>query len=197
MAHVCPWWFVRSFDNPIRRWFHDPEALFGSSVQPGMRVLDVGCGAGFNTEGLARLVGAEGRVVAVDLQPRMLAMTEQRLRENGLADRVDLVEARIDDLGLRSQPPFGFAVAFWMVHEVEDLDRFFKQLYDQLEPGAELLISEPKLHVSGKAFERSVQAALQAGFREKGRPTISLSRTVLFERQRSMRSQLAPDRALD
>lgn len=197
MAHVCPWWFVRTFDNPIRRRFHDPEALFGSSVRPGMRVLDVGCGAGFNTEGLARLVGAEGRVVAVDLQPRMLAMTERRLRENGLAERVDLVEARADDLGLQSEAPFGFALAFWMVHEVEDLDRFFGQLHDKLEPGAELLISEPKLHVSGKAFERSVQAALHAGFREKGRPTISLSRTVVLERQKNMRSQLASGKTVD
>jgi len=182
MAHVCPWWFVRSFDNPIRRWFHDPEGIFGSSVRPGMRVLDVGCGAGFNTEGLARLVGAKGRVVAVDLQPRMLAMTERRLRGSELAERVDLVEARIDDLGLQSQALFDFAVAFWMVHEVEDLDWLFGQLRDALGPGAELLICEPKLHVTGRAFERAVQAALRSGFREAGRPTIALSRAVLLVR---------------
>jgi hypothetical protein len=34
MAHVCPWWFVRSFDNPIRRRLHDPVQIFGASVRP-------------------------------------------------------------------------------------------------------------------------------------------------------------------
>ncbi len=182
MAHVCPWWFVRSFDNPIRRLFHNPEEIFGSYVRPGMRVLDVGCGAGFNTEGLARLVGAEGEVVAVDLQPRMLAMAERRLKRNGLLERVELVEARMDDLGVASDSRFGFAVAFWMVHEVEDLDRLFGQLRDALEPGAELLISEPKLHVTARSFERGIQAAARAGFREKGRPRIAFSRAALLER---------------
>lgn len=182
VAHVCPWWFVRSFDNPVRRWFHDPDRIFGSFVQPGMRVVDVGCGAGFHTEGLAQLVGPEGRVVAVDLQPRMLAMAERRLTRRGLADRVELVQARIDDLGLREQPPFAFAVAFWMVHEVEDPDRLFAQLRDALEVGASLLFCEPKLHVTGRAFERSVHAARSAGFREGRRPTVALSRAALLVR---------------
>ena len=182
MAHVCPWWFVRSFDNPIRRRFHDPDEMFGPFVRAGTRVLDVGCGAGFNAEGLARLVGAEGRVVAVDVQPRMLAMTARRLRRSGLADRVDLVEARVDDLGIESQAPFGFAVAFWMVHEVQDRKRLFRQLRDALEPGASLLVCEPKLHVTGRAFERGVDAAVRAGFREIRRPTIALSRAALLTR---------------
>ena len=182
MAHVCPWWFVRSFDNPIRRWFHDPDEIFGSSVRLGMHVLDVGCGAGFNTDGLARLVGSEGRVVAVDLQPRMLAMTERRLKRSGLVDRVELVEAQVDDLGIESQAHFDFAVAFWMAHEVEDLGRFFRQLRDAMEPGASLLICEPKLHVTGPAFARSVRAALRAGFRASERPAIALSRAALLTR---------------
>jgi ubiquinone/menaquinone biosynthesis C-methylase UbiE len=182
MAHVCPWWFVRSFDNPLRRWFHDPGEIFGPFVRPGMRVLDVGCGAGFNTEGLARLVGTKGRVVGVDLQRRMLEMTERRLRQSGFADRVDLIEARIDDLELESQAPFGFAVAFWMVHEVQDLDRLFGQLREALEPGGSLLICEPKLHVTGRAFERGVRAAVRAGFRDSLRPTIALSRAALLTR---------------
>ncbi len=182
MAHVCPWWFVRSFDNPMRRWFHDPDEIFSPFVRPGMRILDLGCGAGFNAEGLARLVGPKGRVVAVDLQPRMLAMTTRRLRQSGLAERVDLVQARVDDLGLEPQPPFSFAVAFWMVHEVEDLDRLFGQLRESLEPGGGLLICEPKLHVTGRAFEHGIRVALQAGFRESARPTIALSRAAMLTR---------------
>lgn len=180
MAHVCPWWFVRSFDNPIRRMFHDPEAIFGAYVHSGMRALDVGCGAGFNTEGLARLVGPEGRVLAVDLQPRMLMMTARRLERNGLLERVELIEAKVGDLGIASQPLVDFAVAFWMVHEVTDVDRLFQQLRTALASGATFLICEPKLHVSKRAFENSVQAALRTGFKERGRPDVALSRAALL-----------------
>jgi ubiquinone/menaquinone biosynthesis C-methylase UbiE len=180
MAHVCPWWFVRSFDNPVRRVFHDPARLFGSWVHAGMRVLDVGCGAGFNAEGLARLVGPKGKVVGVDLQPRMLAMTEQRLKRSKLVDRAELIEASVDDLKLQSLAPFEFAVAFWMVHEVKDVERFFHQLREALLPGATLLICEPKLHVLKRAFERNVRAARRVGFEERSRPKIRLSHAALF-----------------
>jgi len=182
MAHVCPWWFVRSFDNPFRRLLHDPEKLFGASVRPGMQVLDVGCGAGFNTEGLARLVGPEGSVVAVDLQPRMLAMTKERLERAGLLARAELIQSTADDLGLGTSRRFGFATAFWMVHEVPDIEPLFEQLRNVLEDGASLLVCEPKLHVSRPAFEASVQAAKRAGFDEHDRPSVALSRAVRLVR---------------
>ena len=182
MAHVCPWWFVRSFDNPIRRRFHDPEQIFGELVRPGMQVLDVGCGAGFNTEGLARLVGPDGLVAAVDLQPRMLEMTKQRLERGGLSARAELIQASAHDLGLGTQRRFGFAVAFWMVHEVPDLERLFEQLWNVLEDGASLLVTEPKLHVSKRSFEASVGTAIRAGFELRDRPAIALGRSVLLAR---------------
>jgi len=182
MAYVCPWWFVRSFDNPIRRRFHKPEEIFGAFVRPGMHVLDVGCGAGFNTEGLARLVGPEGLVVGVDLQPRMLAMTKERLEGSGLSARAELIQSSAHDLGLGTQARFGFATAFWMVHEVPNAERLFEQLRSVLERGASLLISEPKLHVSKRAFETSVRSALRAGFEERDRPKVALSRAVLLVR---------------
>jgi len=182
MAHVCPWWFVRSFDNRARRMFHDPEQIFGASVRRGMHVLDVGCGAGFNTEGLARLVGPEGLVVAVDLQPRMLAMTKQRLERSELLARAELIQSSARDLGLGTERRFELAVAFWMIHEVPNAERLFKQVRNVLEPGASLLVSEPKLHVGRRAFEASVQAAQRAGFNERDRPKIALSRSVLLVR---------------
>lgn len=183
MAHVCPWWFVRSFDNPLRRLFHDPEDIFAPWVREGMRVADIGCGAGFNTEALARLVGPHGRVIAVDLQPRMLAMTKRRLERGGLLARTELLQANENDLRLGQDARLGFAVAFWMVHEVSDVEHLFHQVLDALEPGASLLITEPKLHVSRRAFERSVRAALRIGFAERDRPIIALSRSVLLEKR--------------
>lgn len=161
---------------------HNPEQIFGEAVRPGMHVVDVGCGAGFNTEGLARLVGPEGVVVAVDLQAQMLAMTKRRLERARLLERAELIEASADDLGLGNERRFGFATAFWMVHEVPDPDKLFEQLRNVLEAGASLLVCEPKLHVSKRAFEASVQAAIRAGFEERARPSVALSHAVRLVR---------------
>jgi ubiquinone/menaquinone biosynthesis C-methylase UbiE len=55
-GHVCPWWLAYSFDNPLRRIFHKPEKIFASMVRPGMTVADIGCGMGYFSLGLARIV---------------------------------------------------------------------------------------------------------------------------------------------
>src|SRR5512146_1437322 len=100
VEHVCPWWLAYSFDNPLRRLLHDPARLLGPHVRPGMTALDVGCGMGHFTLGLARLVGEGGLVIAADLQERMLARTEARARRAGLAGRIRLHRCEPGALGL-------------------------------------------------------------------------------------------------
>lgn len=62
-------------------------------VQPGERVLELGCGAGAALVVLARAAGPAGRVVGLDLSPRMIHLAAARLRRAGLAQRADLVVA--------------------------------------------------------------------------------------------------------
>ena len=52
--------------------------LANLGVKPGMTVCDMGCGNGFYSLQLARLVGPTGRILAVDIQPEMLKMLEER-----------------------------------------------------------------------------------------------------------------------
>ncbi|NNM05313.1 MAG: hypothetical protein HKO65_09435 [Gemmatimonadetes bacterium] len=51
--HTCPWRFGYTFDNPLRRRFHDPAGMFGDLVEEGQTVADVGCGGGHFSPGLA------------------------------------------------------------------------------------------------------------------------------------------------
>jgi SAM-dependent methyltransferase len=81
---VCPWWLCYSFDNPLRRLVHDPERILNPHVNPGMTAVDIGCGMGCFTLGLAKLVGPGGKVIAVDLQEEMLAALGRRARKAGL-----------------------------------------------------------------------------------------------------------------
>jgi ubiquinone/menaquinone biosynthesis C-methylase UbiE len=54
-------------------------------LQPGQRVLDVGCGPGTDTIPLARYVGPSGQVVGVDYDPEMIAEAEERALRAGVS----------------------------------------------------------------------------------------------------------------
>lgn len=178
--HVCPWWLVWTFDNPLRRMVHDPELLLGELVRPGDTAVDVGCGSGYFTVPLARMVGPEGRVLAVDLQEEMLAGVRRRAERAGVGERIRLHRCAPERLGVEG--PADLVLAFWMVHEVPDRPRFLDQLAALLRPGGRLLLAEPVLHVSGREVERSVALALAAGLLLESRPRIAFSRSALLRR---------------
>ncbi|MEW6333235.1 MAG: class I SAM-dependent methyltransferase [Thermodesulfobacteriota bacterium] len=178
---VCPWWLCYSFDNPLRRIFHDPERLLGPYVKAGMTAVDIGCGMGYFTMGLARLVGREGKVIAVDLQRRMLEALDRRSRRDGVADRI--VPHRCGQSRLGIDDSADFALAFWMAHEVPDQFRFFREILSFLKPEGRFLLAEPKVHVARGRVERTVSVCLDAGFRLLDEPRVSLSRAYLLGRQ--------------
>jgi ubiquinone/menaquinone biosynthesis C-methylase UbiE len=177
-AMVCPWWFCWSFDNPLRRLFHDPERLLAPYVKTGMTAADIGCGMGFFSIGMAKLVGPGGRVIAVDLQPKMLAVLERRARRVGVADRIILHCCRKDGLGIEVKADF--VLAFWMAHEVSDMRRFFAELQTLLKPDGRLLLAEPKLHVSRSSLAQTLAVCREAGLHLLDEPSVNLSSAFLF-----------------
>lgn len=68
--------------------------LVDAGIGPGMRVLDVGCGRGEVSFLVARLVGAQGSVVGVDINDRLLTTARERAHEQGTAN-VTFVEANL------------------------------------------------------------------------------------------------------
>ena len=62
---------------------HTSQMLAALGVEPGQTVCDLGCGVGYLTLPLAELVGEEGQVIAVDIQPQMLAQLEARAKRAG------------------------------------------------------------------------------------------------------------------
>lgn len=179
-GHVCPWWLIWTFDNPLRRVFHKPERMLAGLVKPGDHCLDLGCGIGYFTIPMATLVGDGGTVTAVDVQPQMLEGVRRRAQRAGLESRVRLHLAA--GSGLDVQDPVDFALAFWMLHEVPDQGAFLQGVFAALKPGGRFLLVEPKGHVTRAAFEESVACAARTGLRQAATPSVSFSRAVLLSR---------------
>jgi ubiquinone/menaquinone biosynthesis C-methylase UbiE len=181
--HICPWWAGYFLANRLRKLLQNPYKILAPYVKPGMTVLDVGSAMGFFSLPLAEMVGPHGKVVCVDVQPRMLRVLRRRATAAGLAERVETHVSSEDSMGLQGRDTsFDFALAFTMMHEVGNQANFLHEIYRMLKPGAPLLLTEPIKHVSRAEFDRTVSLARQEGFVITDHPFIRLSHTVVLEK---------------
>ena len=166
MAHdVCPWWMGYLLASPIRRLMENPDKMMAGLVEPGMRVLEPGSGMGFFTLPLARMVGPQGRVIALDLQERMLQGLRRRAAKAGVEEWVEtrrVTQHSLDIPDLKSS--MDLALALYLVHELPDQAAFFNDVHECLKPGGRLLIIEPRQHVPEAEMLASVELARDSGF---------------------------------
>lgn len=176
---VCPWWAGYFLILPMRRWFQNPEKILTPYIREGMTVLEIGPGMGFFTLPAAAMVGASGRVIAVDVQEKMLAALARRAKRAGVADRVVTRRCSADSIGVSE--PIDLCLAFNVIHEVPDAAGLLKQIRDVLKPTGKLLVAEPaSSHVSEAEFQATLALASEAGFNLIARPKIRRSRTAVF-----------------
>ena len=168
----------------MRRWMQDPLQIVSPYVREGMTVLEPGPGMGFFTIPLAGLVGPSGRVVAVDLQPRMIAGLKRRAAKAHVGDRVDARVCSADTMGLDDLAgEADFTLAFAMVHEFPDAKRFFAEVARASKPGANLLLAEPRGHVNDAQFEAELAAAAASQFELSTRPAVRRSHAALLTKK--------------
>ena len=181
--HVCPWWLGYFLACPLRRLLQNPAELLAPYIKQGMTVLEPGPGMGFFTLELARLVGTNGRVIAIDVQPKMIDRLKRRAHEAGVSDRLDARVCSSDSLGLAdSADKVDFTFAFAVVHELPSVAGFFAEVAGASKAGASLLLAEPAGHIRSEEFESELAEASQAGFALLQRPTIRRSRAALLKR---------------
>lgn len=177
-GRVCPAKYAGWLSVSLRGLFQNPESILRGLVREGDNVADLGCGPGFFTLPLARMVGAGGKVAAVDLQEAMLEKMLHRAGKAGLLPRIRPLLCTADSLG--DVGPVDFALAFYMAHETSNVARFMSEVSSFLAQRGRLLLVEPKFHVSAGAYERTVELARAVGLQPVTEPRIAFSRATLF-----------------
>ena len=178
---VCPVELAGSLDNRLRKWLQNPRKILSPYITEGMTVLDLGCGPGFFSIDLARMVGKSGRVIASDLQEEMLQKLRDKIQGTELEKRITLHRCAVDKIGLLED--VDFILAFYMVHEIPNPNQggFFREIKSILKSDGRLFIVEPPFHVSRTAFEEMVKNAKDAGFTPTERPKVLFSKAVIMK----------------
>ena len=176
---VCPWWFCFSFDNPVRKLFHNPKKMLAQYIKPADRVLDIGPGMGYFSFPMAGMVGPEGRVTALDIQEKMLQRLKYKVNKRGIKN----IDTQLYDGNIFPfKGEFDFILLFWMYHEVHNKGGFIEEIKSAANNKTKIFIAEPIIHVPEKNFNDNLQLLLDAGFNIIDRPKVSFSRTVLLVR---------------
>jgi ubiquinone/menaquinone biosynthesis C-methylase UbiE len=177
-------WLDRVLYKPIRHLLERPERVLKGYVSTGMTVLDVGCGAGFYSLGMARLVGPEGRVVAVDRRGEVIAELEQGAARAGLSPPIEARVCSEDDLGIDDLAgQVDFALAVYVIHHADDPTRLMSNVHRALKPGAMLLVIEPGHHASPAECEATETAAQEAGFTVADHPKLTRDWAVRLRKE--------------
>jgi ubiquinone/menaquinone biosynthesis C-methylase UbiE len=179
---LCPWQAGPILASPLRRLIHNPRKILAPYVSDGMTAMDIGSGMGFFTLDMAALAGASGKVIAVDLQREMLTGLKRKAAKAGMTN-IRLHQCAQDSLRIeKANQTVDFALLFWMLHEVPDQDRLIRELHAALADNGRLLFVEPKAHVTGTRYERSLKMILGTGFTVVETPKIAVSRAVLLRK---------------
>lgn len=175
---VCPAGISWIFYNRMRLLSHNPKNIMGDYVKQGYTAADIGCGPGFFSLALAEMVGEEGRVIAVDIQKEMLDKVAAEAERQKLSPRIILHQCKEDSLGIDQKADF--VLAFWMVHEVPNVKRFFDEIVTILKPEGLLPLVEPRFHVSASTFREEISQACAAGLKPYKEVNVNLSRAILL-----------------
>lgn len=175
---ICPVEKAGGLDNSVRRLLQNPQKILRPYINKGMTVLDIGCGPGFFTIEIAKMLSNSGKVIAADLQEGMLEKLIQKIRGTELEQIIEIHKCQNDNIGVKEN--VDFVLAFYMIHEVLNQDKLFLELKSILKPNGMIYIIEPKFHVSKKSFDDMINRIINIGFVIIDRPKVFFSRTVLL-----------------
>lgn len=137
MGYQGAGWLVR--EERVREE-NSPKLLQALGVKPGQVICDLGCGNGYYALDLARLVGPQGRVLGVDIQPEMLHLLEHRAAEADL-ENIEPIQGTLIDPKL---PAAGVDLVLLVdvYHEFSHPEQMLQGIRRALKPEGRMVLVE-------------------------------------------------------
>jgi ubiquinone/menaquinone biosynthesis C-methylase UbiE len=181
VSEKASWWFDYLLYRLFRFLFQRPRRILKGYVKPRNTVLDAGCGTGYFSLAMARMVGEEGTVVCVDTKAERIESLRQRAKAVGLSKCIETRTCK--DRGLEIADLDGkidFALAVYVVHHAADPLRLMEEIYKALKPEGLFYVIEPRHHASLEERRITEAAGQEAGFSVSHHPKLFRDWGVVF-----------------
>jgi len=134
-----------------------------AGLKTGMSVLDVGCGPGRLTIPFARYVGSTGKVIALDIQEKMLQKLEKRIKDNNLTN-IETILGGAGEGKIQGEYSIDCAFLVTVLGEISDKEKALEEIYNVLKPGGVLSITEVLPDPDYQSSKTVMHLADKAGF---------------------------------
>lgn len=155
---------MSKLDDPARTKYLPPRIiLMEAGLRPGQTFLDVGAGTGYFAFPASEIVGAKGRVIAVDISGEMLKEIEKRAAAKGV-NNIETKKSAEYDVPVEPET-VDTALMAAVLHEIDDRERFLAMVAKVLKPGGNLCIVEwvKKIMNMGPRMEDRLEIKETAG----------------------------------
>lgn len=180
----CPTWlgWLVERDNPFTKTNRASVIIGHLDLEPGMKVLDAGCGPGRLTIPLAKKIGAEEKVTALDIQPGMLLRVQEKAQIENLHN-IQFLQAKIGD-GKLGRNQYDRALLVTVLGEIpnQDQKKALKELFDALKSGGIMSVTEVIFDPHFQSKSSVLHLATEVGFREKKTIGNRFAYTMLLEK---------------
>jgi ubiquinone/menaquinone biosynthesis C-methylase UbiE len=177
-----PQFLANLIDNPFRRKIQPPaEMPLRHGILPGMIVLEVGPGNGRYSLETARRVGSKGKLVTIDIEPKMIERVQRRAQAEGVTN----LEARVADVYNLPFEDGSFDAVYLItvIGEIPEPERAMREFYRVLSPSGTLAFSEFLTDPDYPLAQTLVRKASAANFRLKSKVGGFFAYTLVFEKQ--------------
>ena len=163
----CPIWlrWLVELDNPFTKTNRANVIIQHLNLHSGMKVLDIGCGPGRLTIPVAKQIGPQGEVVAIDIQAGMLRRAQEKAKAAHLSN-IRFLQVGVGE-GKLERNRYDRALMVTVLGEIPDRKTALQEIFETLTPGGILSVTEVIFdpHFQGRGTVRELAAAV--GFKEQ------------------------------
>ena len=176
-----PEFLTNVIDNPLRRRLQPPDqTAIRHGIKPGLTVLEVGPGKGNYTLASADRLGDQGRLVTIDIEPKIIQRLDVRLREEEIYN-IDARVANVYDLPY-DDGEFDLVYMIAVIGEIPDQIKALDEFHRVLKPGGQLVFSELLIDPDYPLAETLIRLCSGAGFRLKQKLGNFFYYTLIFKK---------------